>query len=116
MSLPEDWDRFDTIALSTLAVESIYDIMTTSYRLKHPREGLRPGQYFEEVDPILGKNPDSFRLWTTGILFNSLMLVTCMFLPKWPRQILEGVVVGFETGNLIGNAGSPGYVAYHMAF
>ena len=116
LSMPADWDKFDTAMLSVLAVESVYDVMSTSYRLQHPTENVGPGYYFVESNPMLGTHPDSFRLWTTAILSNTIMLFACMMLPPWPRRVLEVLVVGAETGNLISNAYLPGYVAWKVAF
>ena len=116
LSMPADWDAFDTTMISILFVESAYDMANTSYRLKHPDEGMPQGYYIAERDPIYGNNPSSLRLWGTAILMDGLFLVTCMLLPPWPRRILEGIAVGFETGVLIGNSHLPGYVAYHVSF
>ncbi|MFA5023328.1 MAG: hypothetical protein WC523_00025 [Patescibacteria group bacterium] len=114
--MPADWDRYDTALMTTLVAESVYDVMSTRYRLKHPHEGIRADQLFVENNPLLGRNPGAARIWGSFVLANGAALVLAMILPSPVRKVFLGLTVEIETINLVHNALIPGYVSYRMAF
>lgn len=120
--LPSDWDKIDTTMLSILVVESVYDVMTTKYKLEHPTEGLdkewvkRSGVHFEEADPLLGKNPGSLRLWGSFVVVHVVLVTTCILLPSKWRKIIEGFALGVESFNIWHNIQLDGHVTWKVSF
>ena len=92
---PPAFDTADKLLLSSLAIESVFDITTTEYNLKH---GL-----VEEADPVLGRHPNTFQIWSMGILANVLVISVARLMPNPYRKIFEAVVLAGETANIVGN-------------
>ena len=118
LSTPADWSKVDTAMLSVLAIESMYDVANTRYRLLHPQEGLEdlPNRRFDEINPLLGSNPSPLRLWGTFAVAIATAFVISYFLPITPRRLAEGAMLGGESVNLARNAIQPGYVVWKVAF
>ena len=99
---PPAFDVADKLLLSSLAIESVFDITTTEYNLKH---GLT-----EEADPVLGRHPCTFEMWSMGILANVFVISVSKLLPNPYRKIFEAVILAGETTNIISN-----FVLMHKA-
>ena len=107
LSVGGDWTALDTALITTLAIESAYDVSTTRYGIKHF------GPYFQEQDPSLGKHPDAFRLYGTTALVWGLGVFVARILPHPWREIALSVAIAGETVALITN---PKEIQFHFAF
>jgi hypothetical protein len=95
---PPAFDDVDKMVLTMVATESVFDIMQTNWHLNN-------GSWGYEAAPILGRHPDAWRLWGTGILANALFVMGAKILPNPYRKIFELLVLGAETFNISDNIG-----------
>jgi hypothetical protein len=112
---PEPFDKADYAFLGSLAVVSLFDVMSTEYGL-HNTPGMSEG------DPLLGPHPNRLRMYGGFVLAQAAVWGLAYVMPNPIRKIVEGIILGAETGNVISNfvttcrAGySIGY-GFHVSF
>lgn len=101
------FDKADYAFLSVLVLESAFDVATTEYSL---HKGT-----MEEGDPLLGKHPSPLRMWGSFVAAQVVLIGVSRLLPDPYRKLFEGIVVGAELGNIIGNFGTNHKAGYSFA-
>lgn len=86
---PVDFDKTDIALLTTLVVESTFDVMQT-------RAHLNNGTWQGEADPVLGLHPGALRLWGTYAIAQIVAIGVAKLLPNPYRKIFELLATGFE--------------------